>query len=72
MIYGRGSDHNFYIREDCALEFWKLFTIPIDDENGEDILIDGNNKDCVCLINDVLGIFVRNDFNPLAEFIDKG
>ena len=71
MICGRDSDRNFYIKEDSALEFWKLLVIPIDDEDGKNTLIDGNNKDCVCLVNGVLGILVRNNLNPFIEFVDK-
>ena len=71
MICGRDSDRNSYIGEDNTPEFWKLLVIPIDDEDGENILIDDSNKDCVCLVNGVPGIFARNDFNPLIEFVGK-
>ena len=71
MIYDRGSDRSSYIRKDGAPEFWKPLTIPIDDEDGEDILIDDNSKDYVCLVNGVLGILVRNNLNPFIEFVDK-
>ena len=72
MIYGRGNDRNSHIKEDGAPEFWKLLTIPIDDEDGEDILVDGSSKDCVYSVNGVPGILVRNDLNPLAKFAGKG
>jgi len=71
VIYGRGSDRNSHIRKDGAPEFWKLLTIPIDDEDGEDTPIDGSSKDYVYLVNDVPDILIRNDLNPLIEFTDK-
>ncbi len=72
MICGRGGDRNFYIEEDGVLEFWKSLIIPIDDKDGEDILINDNNKNYIYLVNGVLGILIRNNFNPFIEFIDKG
>ncbi len=72
MIYDRDNDRNSYIREDGISKFWKPLTISIDDENGEDTLVDGSGKDCVYLINNVPGILARNDLNPFAKFVGKG
>jgi len=72
MIYNGDNDRNSYIKKDGAPEFWKLLIIPIDDEDGEDTPIDGNNKNCVYLVNGVSNILTRNNLNPLIKFINKG
>jgi len=72
VICGRDSDRNSHIKEDNALEFWKLFTISIDDEDGKDILVNDNNKNYVYPINGVSDIFIRNNLNPFIKFVDKG